>query len=155
MLQEGNKAPLSIKIKDSDGAAVSLRDYKGKRVVLYFYPTDDTTGCTVEALQFRDWSKDIGKLGAVVIGVSKDSPKSHIKFSTKYKLNFPLWSDEGLQLIKSFGVWQKKKFMGREYMGTIRSTFVIGERGKIMKVFPKVTPKNHGEEIFNFLKEIK
>lgn len=152
MLAEGKKAP-QIAIVDAQGKSVSLKEHLGKTVVLYFFPKDDTTGCTIEAEGFRDWSKDIAKLGAVVIGISKDSPKSHTKFIDKYKLNFPLWSDEKLALIKAFGVWQKKKFMGREYMGVVRSTFIIDKKGTILKVFPKVTPKEHGEEVFTYLQE--
>jgi thioredoxin-dependent peroxiredoxin len=154
MIAEGKKAPANFVI-DSEGKPASLKDYLGKTVVLYFYPKDNTTGCTIEAEEFRDWNKDISKLGAVVIGVSKDTPQSHQKFTKKYKINFPLWSDEKLTLLKAFGVWQKKKLYGREFMGTVRSTFVINKKGIIEKVFPKVTPRVHGKEIYDYLKENK
>ena len=155
MLRVGDKAPLNIKVLDSAGKQVSLADYRGRNVVLYFYPKDDTTGCTKEACSIRDWRDELRKLGAEVIGVSKDSPKSHRKFIEKYKLNFTLWSDEEHALIEAFGAWQKKKFMGREYMGTVRSTFAIDTAGKIINVWEKVTPDEHGQEMFNFFKALK
>lgn len=153
MLKSGDKAP-TISVIDMDGKKVSLKDYAGKTVVLYFYPKDNTTGCTIEAENFRDYQKDIKKLRAVIVGVSKDSPHAHQKFIAKYDLNFPLWSDERGTLVKAFGVWQKKKFMGREYMGIVRTTFIIDGKGKILKIFPKVTPKVHGREVYEYLKEV-
>lgn len=152
MLKEGDTAPLSIVVTDALGATASLADYVGKVVVLYFYPKDDTPGCTIEAKQMEDYLPKIQKQGAVVIGVSKDSAKSHQKFADKYDLSFPLWSDPEHALMDAFGTWQLKKFMGREYMGTTRSTFIIDTRGVIVKVFPQVTPKEHGEEVYAFLK---
>lgn len=153
MLKENDKAPLSVELTDATGATVSLSDYKGKVVVLYFYPKDDTPGCTVEAKQFQDYSPQFKKLGVTVIGVSKDTEKSHQKFAEKYDLLFPLWSDTDQKLIDAFGVWQLKKFMGREYMGIVRSTFVIDTTGTIVKVFENVSPKEHGEEVYEFLKD--
>ena len=155
MLEKGDKVPLSISLKNAEGEKVCLKESLGKYVVIYFYPKDDTPGCTKEACSIRDLRGEIKKLGAEVIGVSKDSPTSHKKFINKYKLNFTLWSDENLELMKVFGVWQKKKFMGREYMGTVRATFVIDKKGKIIKVWEKVTPDKHGEEIVEFLKSLK
>lgn len=153
MLKEDDQAPLSVTLTDASGATVSLKDYKGKTVVLYFYPKDDTPGCTVEAKQFQDYSPQFKKLGVTVIGVSKDSEKSHQKFAGKYDLSFPLWSDIDQKLVDAFGVWQLKKFMGREYMGIVRATFIIDGKGTIVKVFPDVSPKVHGEEVFEFLKD--
>ncbi len=153
MLTEGKKAP-KTKVLDAEGAAVSLSDYAGKMVVLYFYPKDDTQGCTVEAKDFRDYMAKFKKLGVVVIGVSKDSTQSHEKFCNKYDLNFSLWSDEEHKLMDAFGVWQLKKFMGREFMGTVRSTFVIDKKGTIIKVFPKVTVKDHAKEVYTFVSSL-
>lgn len=153
MLKKNDKAPLSVELTDAMGATVSLSDYTGKTVVLYFYPKDDTPGCTIEAKQFQDYSPQFKKLGVTVIGVSKDTEKSHQKFAEKYDLLFPLWSDTDQKLIDAFGVWQLKKFMGREYMGIVRSTFVIDTTGTIVKVFENVSPKEHGEEVYEFLKD--
>ena len=155
MLKKGDKAPFSVKVRDSEGNMISLKDLLGSWVVLYFYPKDDTPGCTKEACSIRDWKSDIAQLGAKVIGVSKDTPASHLKFIKKYQLNFILWSDEEHKLMEAFGVWQKKKFMGREYMGTVRSTFAIDPKGTIIHVWEKVTPDNHGEEIYNYFKNLK
>ena len=154
MLGKGDKAPTHIKVLDSSGKQVSLADFGGKRVALYFYPKDDTAGCTKEACSIRDWRDELGKIDVEVIGVSKDAPKSHQKFIEKYGLNFTLWSDEERKLMEAFGVWQKKKFMGREYMGTVRQTFAIDRDGKIIRVWEKVTPDGHGEEIYNFFREL-
>lgn len=153
MLKIGDKAPLRIKLLDSTGKEVSLTDVLGKYAVVYFYPKDDTTGCTKEACSIRDYRVEIKKLGVEVIGISKDSPESHQKFIKKYHLNFTLWSDQEHALMEAFGVWQEKKFMGRVYMGTVRSTFVIDPKGKIVHVWEKVAPDQHGEELLNFLKK--
>ena len=153
MLKENDKAPLSVTLTDAKGSEVSLADYKGKVVVLYFYPKDDTPGCTIEAKAFEDYSSQFKKLRVTVIGVSKDSEISHQKFAGKYDLSFPLWSDVDQKLIDAFGVWQLKKFMGREYMGIVRATFIIDGKGTIVKVFPNVSPKVHGEEVYTFLKD--
>ena len=152
MLTTGDKAPLKTVIKDSEGNPVSLSERLGKPVVLYFYPKDDTPGCTKEACSFRDWNTDIQKLGVQIIGISKDSPKSHQKFAQKYHLNFELWSDEEHKLMEAFGTWQEKKFIGRKYMGTTRSTFVLDAQGNILKVWEKVNPLEHGQEVYEFLK---
>ena len=153
MLKVGDKAPV-IEVKDINNENVSLTDLSGQHVVLYFYPKDDTPGCTKEACSFRDWNAELKKLGVKVVGVSKDSVTSHKKFIDKYSLNFDLWSDEDHQLIEAFGAWQKKSMMGKEYMGTVRSTFVIDPKGIILRVWDKVNPPEHGQEIHDFIKEI-
>jgi thioredoxin-dependent peroxiredoxin len=155
MLTSGKKAPLDILIKDSEGKAVSLREKLGSWVVLYFYPKDDTPGCTKEACSLRDVRGELRRLGVEVIGVSKDSPKSHKKFIEKYQLNFTLWSDEERLLMEAFGTWAEKRFMGRTYMGTLRSTFLIDPRGVISHVFEKVSPEEHGEEVLEMLEIVQ
>lgn len=152
MLKPNSTAPLDVNVIDQTGAPTNLRSQLGKWVVLYFYPKDNTPGCTVEACSFRDASSTLNALGAVVIGVSKDSAASHQKFATAHNLNFPLWSDPDHQLLEAFGAWGEKKFMGRLFMGIIRSTFVINPQGVVVGAFPKVTPKDHGSEIVTFLK---
>ena len=152
MLKPNSLAPLDVTVVDQTGLPTSLRSQLGKWVVLYFYPKDNTPGCTAEACSFRDVSSELTALGATVIGVSKDTATSHQKFATAYNLNFPLWSDPDHQLLAAFGAWGEKKFMGRLFMGIIRSTFVINPQGVVVGAFPKVTPKNHGEEILSFLK---
>jgi len=136
-LVAGDKAP-DFSAKDQSGNTVSLSDFKGKKVVLYFYPKDDTPGCTKEACNFRDNFELLKKKGYVVLGVSVDSERSHKKFIEKYELPFTLISDTEKQVVNAYGVWGKKKFMGREYMGTARVTFVIDENGIIEKVIDKV-----------------
>ena len=136
-LVAGDKAP-DFSAKDQSGNTVSLSDFKGKKVVLYFYPKDDTPGCTKEACNFRDNFELLKKKGYVVLGVSVDSERSHKKFIEKYELPFTLISDTEKQVVTAYGVWGKKKFMGREYMGTARVTFVIDENGIIEKVIDKV-----------------
>lgn len=136
-LVAGDKAP-DFSAKDQSGNTVSLSDFKGKKVVLYFYPKDDTPGCTKEACNFRDNFALLKKKGYVVLGVSVDSERSHKKFIEKYELPFTLISDTEKQVVTAYGVWGKKKFMGREYMGTARVTFVIDEKGIIEKVIDKV-----------------
>ena len=149
--KEGKKAP-GFKLPASNGKEVSLKDYEGKnRVVLYFYPKDDTPGCTVEACGFRDGIKKIGKLDAVVLGVSPDGVKSHDKFIEKFKLPFLLLADEEKKVCNDYGVWVKKSMYGREYMGVARTTFIIGKNGKIEKVYEKVKPDVHTEEVLEFL----
>jgi peroxiredoxin Q/BCP len=125
---------------------------KGKRVVLYFYPKDDTPGCTVEACEFRDNHKKILAAGAAVLGVSPDDEKSHGKFTSKFGLPFALASDTDKEICKAYGVWVKKSMYGREYMGVARTTFVIGKDGKVEKIFEKVKPKGHADEVLEFLK---
>jgi peroxiredoxin Q/BCP len=151
-LSEGGKAP-DFKALASNGKEVSLKDYAGKkRIVLYFYPKDDTPGCTKEACEFRDNVKAIEKIDAVVLGVSPDSVDSHNKFIQKFKLPFILLSDEDKAISKAYGVWIKKSMYGREYMGVARSTFIIGKDGKIEKIFEKVKPEGHAEEVLEHLK---
>jgi peroxiredoxin Q/BCP len=130
---------------------VSLSSYRGKRVVVYFYPKDDTPGCTTEACNFRDDYSDIVSAGAVVLGISPDTVKSHDKFKLKFELPFALLSDPDHAVAELYGAWGEKKMYGRTYMGVIRSTFVIDEEGKIIKVFPKVTPKNHSQQVLAVL----
>ena len=141
--KEGQKAP----------QFEALKALKGKRVVLYFYPKDDTPGCTVEACAFRDNVKKIDKLNAVVLGVSPDDTKSHDKFIQKFKLPFTLIPDTDKKIVEAYGVWGEKTFMGRKYMGVFRTTFIIGTDGKIEKVFEKVKPEGHAEEVLEFLSQ--
>jgi peroxiredoxin Q/BCP len=152
MLKLNDYAPLNISLKTSEDKSASLKDFIGKKVVLYFYPKDNTPGCTKEACSFRDFNDELQDLGVVVLGVSKDSLKSHQKFITEQRLNFPLLSDPDHFLAESFGVWAKKKMMGREYMGMLRTTFLINEKGIIEKVWENVSPENHAKEIWTFLK---
>ena len=151
--KEGEKAPV-FKLMASNGKEVSLKDYKDKsRVVLYFYPKDDTPGCTVEACSFRDGIKKIEKLNAVVLGVSPDGVASHNKFIEKFKLPFLLLADEEKKVCGDYGVWVKKSMYGKEYMGVARTTFIIGKDGKIQKVFEKVKPDAHTQEVLEFLSQ--
>lgn len=149
-LQEGDKAPY-FEASTADGTTVNLSDLKGKHVVLYFYPKDDTPGCTKEACGFRDLHRALQKAGAVVLGVSTDSAKSHQKFAEKFKLPFPLVVDEDKKIVNAYGVWGEKSFMGRKYMGTHRVTFLIGPDGRIKKVWPKVSPEHHAQEVLDAL----
>jgi peroxiredoxin Q/BCP len=150
MLEAGDKAPAFTLISD-EGKKVSLKDLKGKKVILYFYPKDDTSGCTAEACSFRDNIKVIDKKNTVVIGVSKDNTKSHQKFKTKYDLPFTLLSDENFEMLNDYGVWKEKSMYGRKYMGIERTTFIIDEKGKIQEVFDKVKVPGHVEEVISKL----
>lgn len=151
-LKEGQKAPAFTALA-SNGKEVSLKDFAGKKkVVLYFYPKDDTPGCTVEACEFRDAVKKIESEDAIVLGVSPDGVGSHNKFIEKFKLPFLLLSDEDKKICQAYGVWVKKSMYGREYMGVARSTFIIGEDGKIRKIFEKVKPNGHAGEVLEALK---
>jgi len=152
-LKVGDKAPL-FKLKNQDGKTISLSDLKGKPVVLYFYPKDDTSGCTKEACNFRDEFPKFGKMKAEIIGISADSVESHKKFAEKYKLPFNLLSDEKKEVIKKYGVWQEKSMYGKKYMGIVRTTFIIDSSGKIRKIFPKVKVDNHNKEVMETLKEM-
>ncbi len=146
MLKEGSIAH-DFTLQTAEGRPVSLKDFRGKKVVLYFYPKDDTPGCTIEACEFRDSLSAFKKAGVEVIGISVDTVESHKKFAGKYRLNFTLLADPKKEVVKKYGVWGKKKFMGREYMGTRRTTFIVDERGRIAKIFPEVSPKGHSKEI--------
>ncbi len=151
--KEGLTAP-NIEAIDQNGDKISLRQFKGKSaVVLYFYPKDNTPGCTVEACEFNAAVKKYSNANAIVIGVSPDAPKSHMKFIEKFGLKFSLISDEDKTICKDYGVWVKKSMYGREYMGVARTTFVINKSGKIIKIFEKVTPKGHAEEVLASLTE--
>ena len=152
-LKVGNKAP-SFKLKNQDGKTISLSGFKGKPVVLYFYPKDDTSGCTKEACNFRDEFPKFGKMKAEIIGVSADSVESHKKFAQKYKLPFNLLSDEKKEVLEKYGVWQEKSMYGKKYMGIVRSTFIINGAGKISNIFPKVKVDNHNQEVMEALKEL-
>ena len=146
----GDKAP-DFKLPSGSGDTVSLKDYRGKKVVLYFYPKDDTPGCTKEACSFRDNISVLQRKGAVIIGVSADSVESHKKFAEKYDLPFILVSDEAKDAIKKYGVWKQKSLYGKTYMGIERTTFVIDEKGTVSHVFPKVKVDGHTEEILALL----
>jgi len=146
MLKEGMMAP-DFRLPADGGGEVSLSDFRGKKVVLYFYPKDDTPGCTTEACNFRDDYSQILAAGAAVVGVSPDTVKSHDKFKVKYSLPFALLSDPDHQVAETYGAWGEKKMYGKTYEGILRSTFVIDEEGKIRKVFANVKPKNHSEEV--------
>jgi peroxiredoxin Q/BCP len=150
ILKEGQKAP-AFTAKDQDGNEISLRDYLGKKVVLYFYPKDDTPGCTKEACAFRDNFPNFKKIDAVVLGVSVDGQKAHRKFADKFDLPFTLLVDDEKKIVEAYGVWGLKKFMGKEYMGTNRVTYLIDEQGAIEKVWPKVKPETHATEVLEWL----
>ena len=145
-LQEDDVAP-EFTATTNGGQKVSLSDFRGKIVILYFYPRDDTPGCTKEACGFRDEFGAFKRKGAVVLGVSTDSAKSHDKFVEKYKLPFTLVSDEDKKIVQAYGAWGEKSFLGRKYQGTFRVTFLIGPDGKINKVWPGVKPAEHAEEV--------
>jgi peroxiredoxin Q/BCP len=139
---------------DQDGASHTLSSYRGKWVLLYFYPKDDTPGCTVEACTIRDQFKDFKKIGAVVLGVSTDSVASHKKFAAAYELPFTLLADEQKEVVGAYGVFGEKKFMGRTYMGTLRTSFLIDPDGNIAKVYEKVKPEAHAAEVIADLKAL-
>ena len=145
-LKEGGVAP-GFSAATNNGSKVSLADFKGRNVVLYFYPRDDTPGCTKEACAFRDHFAAFRKKGAVVLGVSTDPVKSHDKFAEKFKLPFTLLADEDKKIVEAYGVWGEKSFMGRKYLGTHRVTFLIGRDGRIKKIWPQVKPEEHAAEV--------
>lgn len=149
-IKEGEMAP-DFELPSTNGN-VRLSDFRGKKVVLYFYPKDDTPGCTAEACSFRDNIERIKKFGAVVLGISRDSLESHKKFAKKYGLNFPLLSDEDLKVHKLYGTWKKKTMYGKEYLGTERSTFVIDEDGRIVKAFRGVSVDGHVDQVIEVLR---
>ncbi|WNM60854.1 thioredoxin-dependent thiol peroxidase [Candidatus Nitrospira neomarina] len=150
-LQVGDPAP-AFSLPDDAGRIVNSSDLRGKKVVVYFYPKDDTPGCTTEACSFRDGIQELRKSGAVVFGVSADSVSSHRKFSNKFQLNFPLLSDESKAMIQAYGVWKEKSMYGRKYMGIERTTVVINEDGTIRNVFPKVKVNGHFTEVLQALR---
>ena len=153
-LTGGQPAP-QFTVETDKGETVSLKDFAGKHVVLYFYPRDDTPGCTVEACNFRDNIGRLESVGAVVLGISLDSVQSHEKFRDKFELPFTLLSDPEHQVAGAYGVYGPKKFMDREYMGVDRATFVVGPDGTLEKVWPKVNPEGHAEEVLAWLQEHK
>ena len=146
MLEVGMKAP-EFTLSDKDGNQVSLSDFLGKKIVLYFYPKDNTPGCTRQACAFAGAYAEFQKKGVAVIGVSKDSVASHVKFAEKYQLPFVLLSDPKLEAINAYGVWQEKKMCGKVSMGVVRTTFLIDEQGMIAEIMPKVKPDTNAEEI--------
>jgi peroxiredoxin Q/BCP len=150
MLKVGSKAP-DFHLESDEGKKVSLKDFKGSKVVLYFYPKDDTPGCTKEACSFTENTKAIQKAGAVVLGVSADSAESHRKFKQKYNLNFSLLSDPDKAVIKKYGVWKEKNMYGKKTMGIERTTFIIDEEGQILHIFPRVRVDGHTEAVLERL----
>jgi peroxiredoxin Q/BCP len=149
-LKVGQKAP-DFTVMNDKGEKVKLSDYKGKKIVLYFYPKDDTPGCTKEACAFRDGISKIKARGAVVLGVSPDSVESHKKFRDKFELNFPLLADSEKKMVEAYGTWKEKSMYGRKYMGVERTTFIIDEQGKISHIFPKVKVGEHYDEVLEAL----
>ncbi|MBN1416035.1 MAG: thioredoxin-dependent thiol peroxidase [Bacteroidales bacterium] len=149
-LKEGAAAPV-FSGKDQDGKTVGLKDYIGQKVILYFYPKDDTPGCTAEACNLRDNYEGLISKGFAIIGVSPDSEKSHAKFRNKYTLPFSLIADPEAKVLKAYGAWGEKKMYGKSYKGVLRTTYVIDEQGKIMKVFTKVDTRNHTQQILTEL----
>jgi len=146
MIKEKTKAP-DFELKNEKGEIVKLSDYHGETVILYFYPKDDTPGCTTEACNFRDDYSQYERAGVKILGVSPDSAKSHEKFKTKHGLPFPLLSDEDHHVAEAYGVWGLKKFMGKEYFGILRTTFLIDKKGMVARVFEGVKPATHSEEV--------
>ena len=149
-LKAGDVAP-EFSVATNGGGQVSLADFKGQNVILYFYPKDDTPGCTKEACAFRDQFADFKEKGAVILGVSTDPVKAHDKFVAKFKLPFTLLADEDKKTVAAYGVWGEKSFMGRKYMGTNRVTFLIGPDGRIKKIWPLVKPEEHAAEVLSAL----
>ncbi|SDK33786.1 thioredoxin-dependent thiol peroxidase [Sediminibacillus albus] len=152
MVETGKQAP-NFKLKANNGETVQLSDYKGKNVVLYFYPKDNTPGCTTEACDFRDSHESFADVDAVILGVSPDSEESHKKFQDKYDLPFLLLVDEDHQVAEDYGVWKLKKNFGKEYMGIERSTFIIDKQGVLQKEYRKVKVNGHVEDALNYIKE--
>lgn len=154
MLKTGKKAP-AFKLADQDGKTHALKDYAGKWLLIYFYPKDDTPGCTKEACTIAEIYKDFKRNGVTVFGVSKDSVKSHKKFAEKYNLPFTLLSDESTEMIQKYGAWGEKKMRGKAYMGTHRISYLVDGEGKIAKVYPEVDPANHALELLADIKAIR
>ncbi|UYN91828.1 MAG: thioredoxin-dependent thiol peroxidase [Anaerolineales bacterium] len=153
-LKIGQKAP-DFKLPDENGKLHKLSDYKGKTVVLYFYPADDTPGCTLEACNFRDDYLKYKAAGAVILGVSPDDEQSHEKFKAKFNLPFPLLADVGHKVCEQYGVWAEKTMFGKKYMGVVRSTFLIGPDGKIAEVYSKVSVPKHSEKVLKAVEELQ
>ena len=153
MLKINIKAP-TLSLSSTSGNSYSLKDSIGKYVVLYFYPKDDTLGCTIETNDFNKLLTKFKKINCDVFGISKDGLKSHNKFKEKYKIKFDLLADDEIKIVKSYKVWAKKKFMGREFMGVIRSTFLIDPKGKIVKIWDNVKVKDHAQEVLSTLKDL-
>ena len=154
MLEAGNKAP-DFCLPNQDSEEICIRDFQGSWVVLYFYPKDSTPGCTTEALDFTALKSEFEKLGAAIFGISPDSIKRHCNFIAKKELTITLISDEDKEVAKAYGVWQLKKLYGKEYMGIVRSTFLINPDGEIAHIWPKVKVKGHAQEVLEKLKELK
>ena len=152
-IEEGDKAP-AFSLKSDQGQTVRLSQFKGSPVVLYFYPKDDTPGCTKEACAFRDRSAELKKLGAVVLGVSPDTVASHVKFRDKYELNFPLLEDAEHAVAEKYGAWREKNMYGKKSMGVQRSTFLIGPDGKVVKVWKRVKVDGHDDQVIEALKAL-
>jgi len=148
----GDKAP-AFSLEDQSGKTVKLSDFKGRKVVLYFYPKDDTPGCTREACAFRDEHSALRKAGAVVLGISPDSGASHAKFAGKYKLPFPLLADTDHAVAEKYGAWGEKSLYGRKFMGLIRSTFLVDGSGKVARVWPKVKVDGHADQVLEAVRE--
>jgi thioredoxin-dependent peroxiredoxin len=153
MIKKGQLAPIKIEVLDETGQPVSLSSILGKPTIIYFYPRDNTPGCTKEACSFRDYNQELVKMGVQVIGISGDSVESHNKFKEKHQLNFPLWSDPERKLIKAFGVLKEKTMFGKKFQGIVRSTFLLDKTGKVLYVWPKVKADGHAQEILNFILE--
>tara|TARA_B100000787_G_C16190545_1_gene297233 strand:- start:134 stop:601 length:468 start_codon:yes stop_codon:yes gene_type:complete len=154
MIKINSKAPLFV-LESTNNTFYSLKDSLSKFVVLYFYPKDDTPGCTIETNDFNRLLSKFKKLNCDVYGISKDNTKSHKKFKVKYNIKFDLLADEEVKVIKNYKVWAKKKFMGKEFMGIVRSTFLIDPKGKILKIWSNVKVKDHAQEVLDALKNIQ
>ena len=152
-LKIGGLAP-EFCLKDQNGQERCLKDYLGKWVLVYFYPKDDTPGCTKEACNFRDNFVELNRIKLTVLGISKDSVGSHKKFAKKYKLNFPILADETIKVNKLYGVWQPKKFLGKEFLGTVRTSFLVDSKGVIVKIYENVKPEKHVGEVLADLKSL-
>ena len=152
-IKEKNKAP-NFKLQSTDGSIFELKSIKKKNIILYFYPKDDTPGCTLESKDFSKLNSMINKKNTIVLGISKDSMESHLKFKKKYKLKFDLLSDEKLLVIKKYGVWGMKSFLGKKFKGVIRSTFLINSKGKIHKIWSNVRVKDHAKAVMDEINNI-
>lgn len=153
MLKTGDKVPTNIKVLNEKNQSITLKKFLGKPFVIYFYPKDNTRGCTAEAKNFDQFLPEFNKIGWKIIGVSQDSVESHLKFKKKHELNFELLSDPEKKLLEAFGVWQEKRMFYKTYMGTIRSTFVVNKKGEIIKSWLRVKPKDHAQKVLKFLQE--